>query len=184
MKNVLLYFGKSPEKKEHVCKILEDLNLRPIVVDDNDTSQSVGYLFQLPGFSNNETNGMHIPLDLMLFEDAEDDIISEFNKFSSLLHCEMKQKAMLTRHNQNWKLCDLLYEIEKEHAYFGYVEKIHTILNQSQHLIIDDYTKESWSIYEKAFYQAYDALQKEQTLEEITKVYETLNQAKDALKKK
>lgn len=183
MKNVLLYFGKSPEKEEHVCKILEDLNLCPIVVDDNDTSQSVGYLFKLPGFSNNETNGMHIPSDLMLFEDAEDEIISEFNRFSSLLHCEMKQKAMLTRHNQNWKLCDLLQEIEKEHAYFGYVEKIHAILNQSQHLIIDDYTKDSWSVYEKAFYMAYDALQKERSLEEIIHVHDTLVQAKTSLTK-
>lgn len=184
MKNVLLYFGASPEKKVHVCKILEDLALSPIVVEDKDTAQSVGYLMKLSGFHKTEEEGTHISMDLMLFEDAKDEIITEFNRFSSLLHCEMKQKAMLTKHNQNWKLCDLLHEIEKEHAYFGYVEKIHTILNQSQHLIIDDYTKESWSIYEKAFYQAYDALQKEQTLEEIITVYETLIQSKESLKKK
>ena len=27
MKNVLLYFGANPEKKDNVCKILEDLHL-------------------------------------------------------------------------------------------------------------------------------------------------------------
>lgn len=183
MKKVLLYFGAAPEKKEHVCKILEDLTLTPIIVEDKDTAQSVGYLMNLSGFDKTKEEGMHVSMDLMLFEDAKDEVITEFNRFSSLLHCEMKQKAMLTKHNQNWKLCDLLHEIEKEHAYFGYVEKIHAILNQSQHLIIDHYTKDSWSAYEKAFYLAYDALQKEQTLEEIMNVYETLIQAKDALKK-
>lgn len=183
MKNVLLYFGANPEKKDNVCKILEDLHLTPIVVSDEENSQQVGYLMKLADFTKQSEKGERIPMDLMVFEDVDDDTIREFTKFSKLLHCEMPQKAMLTEHNKNWKLCDLLQEIEKEHAYFTYVEKIHTMLNESQHLLIDDYTKDSWKAYETAFYAAYDAIQKQCSMDEIKAVYERFCKVKEGLKK-
>lgn len=183
MKKVVLYFGASKEKQASVCAILNDLQLEPVIATDDDLGQTVGALMKLPGYEITKETGNPVSMDLMIFEDATDETIQEFNKFSKLLHCEMKQKAMLTDHNRTWKLCDLLKEIEKEHAYFEYVEKIHSLLTQSQTLIIEEYTKESWKQYEVAFYQAYDSLQKELSLEEIKAVYEQFMTAKENLQR-
>ena len=57
MKNVLLYFGANPEKKDNVCKILEDLHLTPIVVSDEENSQQVGYLMKLADFTKQSEKG-------------------------------------------------------------------------------------------------------------------------------
>ena len=57
------------------------------------------------------------------------------------------------------------------------------MLNESQHLIIDDYTKDSWKAYETAFYAAYDAIQKQCSMDEIKAVYERFYKAKEGLKK-
>lgn len=184
MKQILLYFGEASPKAEKVCSILQAMQLSYRIVTNEETAQSVGYLLGLPGFSEQAEAGQAFPMDLMLLKDICDEEILAFNEQAKILACEMKQKAMLTSHNQHWKLADLLAEIQKEHRYFQYAEQIQTMLGESQHLIIEDYTQDSWKAYETAFYQAYDQLQKEGTLEEIQAAYEALAAAKQNLIKR
>ena len=181
MKKVLLYFGKTPAKQLPVSAILDGLQIPYECIDDTQTSQTVGYLMGLEGFHETDQPGTHFPMDFMLISDMTDDEILAFNQNCQREMCEMKQKAMLTMHNVRWHLIDLLSEIQKEHQYFEYAEQIQKILMDSQHLIIEDYTKDSWATYEQAFYHAYDLLQKENELASIQQGYEQLVTAKTNL---
>lgn len=183
-KKILLYFGDYENKKETVVRVLQDMRIPFQILQDEDLVQYVGYLMDLEDFhKNNENYTQHYASDLMILQNIEDDEILKMNQYFIAQQCSMKRKAMLTTHNQHWKVCDLLLEIEKEHLYFSYVDKIQTILTQSSTLVIEDYTKASWLMYEQAFMEAYEAITKESSLELVSSCYQCLLQAKKDLKK-
>lgn len=185
MKTILLYFGDETKKQPVVEQVLKQLHVHYRIVQDEDLGQSVGTLLNLHGFAPHETSSpMHASIDLMLFEEASDEEIMQLNAQLKEAGVEMKRKAMLTKHNQSWVFYDLLKEIEKEHMYFWYMDKLRALLIQSSELVIEDYTPSSWKIYEQAFYRAYSCMGKECSLEEIKAVYEAFSQAKQQLKKR
>lgn len=183
MKRILLYFGEAPQKQQAVTQILEDMKLPYQVIQDDETTQTVRNLLQAtPDASIKEAHP--VAMDLMFLEEVSDEEILAFNQKAKENNCEMKQKAMLTKHNQHWRFYDLLLEIQKEHRYFQYVELIQQQLKDSQYLIIEEYSKESWSKYEAAFYHAYEIIQKESTLEAVEEAYQMLVVAKQRLQTK
>ena len=91
---------------------------------------------------------------------------------------------MRTKHNETWRLIDLLEEIEKEHAYFQTLEEIQKLLMASSELQMDIYTPDSWKAYESAFIQAYEVLQNQSEPDVAKAALTTLTQAKAALQKR
>ena len=184
MKRILIYFGDEQQKQPIVEQVLKDMHADYRILQDADLNQCVANLMGLPGFDEiPDAKPAHHSIDLMLFEEAADEDILQLNTLLQAAGTEMKRKAMLTEHNRHWRFHDLLTEIEREHTYFQMVDAIRTLLVQSSELIIEDYTPASWSAYEKAFYQAYDCINKECSLEEISTAYHALSDAKKQLQR-
>lgn len=185
MKKIIVYLGDEVEKRPALEQVLRDMKLPYKLLEDKDLVETVGYLMDLEGFQpTNRKDAVHFSSDLMLFQDILDEEITDMNKRLATVGIEMKRKAMLTEHNKNWLLCDLMKEIEQEHQYFQYREAIHKLLTQSSELIIEAYTPESWKRYEEVFYQGYAYLQKETSLEDIERVYTAFVKAKEGLVKR
>lgn len=184
-KKILLYFGDFEEKKDIVKHILNDMEIPYQILNDEDLQQTTGYLMGITGFHKQQSDtNTHHESDLMVLHHISEEEITLMNEHMKALAVPMVRKAMLTKHNQHWKVCDLLKEISQEHQYMLYVEKIQTLLSSSRLLVIKEYTKASWKIYENAFYEAYKSIMNQSTLEELIIVYNYLKQAKIKLIKK
>ena len=127
---------------------------------------------------------MHMHIDLMFLDGFSDEEIQELNARMKAQGVSMPRKAMRTKHNETWRLIDLLEEIEKEHAYFQTLEEIQKLLMASSELQMDIYTPDSWKAYESAFIQAYEVLQNQSEPDVAKAALTTLTQAKAALQKR
>ena len=163
MKQILIYLGDNQYKKEPLDTILNDINIAHRFLTDEDLNETLGYLLNLPGFTQNTNpKPLHCHIDFMYLDEISDEMIMMLNELMSAKGITMKRKGMRTATNEKWKLIDLLSEIEAEHAYFQKLEYLYKLLQDSAELVIDSYTKESWQAYEKAFYQGYQLLQQKQ----------------------
>lgn len=179
MKMILLYLGDEQSKKAVLSNVLSTMQLPHVFLDDTALTQSIGYLMSMDGFIRQESNEVvHRSSDLMIFDEVSDEEILAMNEALKAQDTIMKHKAMLTKHNQNWLLKDLLKEVEEEHHYFEILDEIHQLLTQSSELIIEEYTPVSWKQYEAAFYEAYDILQKQASLLEATTALKHLQETK------
>lgn len=180
--DILIYLGDSTNKQPLLEDILTTLHLRYFIVHDDLLHQTVGYLFNLyEEVPIQARTQVSFDMDFMVFNNVSDKKIIDINENMKKKGIEMKCKAMLTKHNINWALKDLLNEIEQEHKYFMLLEEINAILTSSSELIIEQYTPTSWKSYEKAFYQSYDCLQKQEPFEIVEKRLATLKQARKQL---
>lgn len=183
--NVLIYLGDELQKEEVLKTVLNEMNLTYRFLQDEDLQELVGYLIGLDTYEKKAIQGnVHFASDLMIFHQVCDEQIQELNERLSKYNVTMKRKAMLTQHNANWLLKDLMTEIEEEHHYFQIMEEIHSILKASSELEIASFTPMSWSIYEKAFYDAYECIQKQNTIDVLEARLQTLKSAKQNLKKR
>ncbi len=182
MKRILIYFGDEQQKQPIVEQVLKDMHADYRILQDADLNQHVANLMGLPGFDEiPDAEPAHHSIDLMLFEDASDEEIQKVNECLQAKGTAMQRKAMLTKHNKDWTFHDLLSEIEREHTYFQTMDAIRTLLVQSSELVIEAYTPASWKSYEQAFYQAYECMNRECSMEELNGAYEALSSAKKQL---
>lgn len=159
--------------------------LRIRILTDTDLQQPIGYLLGIQDKAQQEvTQTMHMHIDLMFLDGFSDEEIQELNARMKAQGVSMPRKAMRTKHNETWRLIDLLEEIEKEHAYFQTLEEIQKLLMASSELQMDIYTPDSWKAYESAFIQAYEVLQNQSEPDVAKAALTTLTQAKAALQKR
>lgn len=181
--DVIVYLGDHVEKETTLATVLTTLKLRYRFVETSMLYHQVGFLF---GLCEEKAN-VHVdtpsafPIDLMVFNKVDDEIINNINGLLKEQQIEMKRKAMLTEHNVHWTFHSLLGEINKEHQYFEALESIQTILMSSKELVIEQYTKASWKIYESAFYDAYEVLQNPTSPELVQQCLKRLQAAKQQL---
>lgn len=185
MKKILLYFGDYQEKKPILETILSDMQIAYRILTDTDLQQPIGYLLGIQDKAQQEvTQTMHMHIDLMFLDGFSDEEIQELNARMKAQGVSMPREAMRTKHNETWRLIDLLEEIEKEHAYFQTLEEIQKLLMASSELQMDIYTPDSWKAYESAFIQAYEVLQNQSEPDVAKAALTTLTQAKAALQKR
>ena len=147
--------------------------------------QPIGYLLGIQDKAQQEeSQTIHKHIDLMILDGFSDEEIQELNARMKAQGVSMPRKAMRTKHNETWRLIDLLEEIEKEHAYFQTLEEIQKLLMASSELQMDIYTPDSWKAYESAFIQAYEVLQNQSEPDVAKAALTTLTQAKAALQKR
>lgn len=181
-KKILVYLGDNTSKEKTILRVCKDLNIPCVIVEDKDLNNTIGYLMELDGFPPHSIQSQsHFAQDLMILQDISDEEIQAINVLLDAQQIKMERKAMLTQHNQHWSVEALLVEIEKEHRYFQQVREIQFILQESATLRIEDYTKESWLLYEKAFYHAYQCIKKECSIEEMSDAHQGLIMAKQQL---
>lgn len=180
MKRIVIYLGDEQTKKSPLELVLNTMELPYEFLNDEDLNETIGYLMKLNGYlsTNSTSTPLHFSNDLMILQDITDQEILEMNTKLKELNVSMERKAMITEHNKQWLLKDLLTEIEEEHTYFRTRDNILEVLQASSKLIISAYEETSWKAYEQAFYQAYETLQKQATLDELQSAYKTLSNAK------
>ena len=172
MKKILLYFGDYQEKKPILETILSDMQIAYRILTDTDLQQPIGYLLGIQDKAQQEvTQTMHMHIDLMFLDGFSDEEIQELNARMKAQGVSMPRKAMRTKHNETWRLIDLLEEIQK-------------LLMASSELQMDIYTPDSWKAYESAFIQAYEVLQNQSEPDVAKAALTTLTQAKAALQKR
>ena len=180
MKQILFYLGDQQEKKEGLIRALTPIHIPFTFLEDDALSQTIASLLNHePGHAADTP--LHFAMDLMFFDEVSDDEIKDLNARMKEEGITMPRKAMKTIHNEGWLLKDLLKEIQEEHEYFVILEQIHSLLQASAQLPIKAFTEESWAIYEQAFYQAYDVLQKQTDKDTAKKALSNLLLAKDGL---
>lgn len=185
MKHICIYLGDQQEKRSTLENVLQHMQLSYSFLGDDDLSQTIGYLMKLPDYQEVPSKTYeHITHDLMILAELSDDDIKDMNEQLKQQGISMPRKAMLTKHNKDWYLFDLMKEIEEEHQYFQMRDDIYHLLQESSSLIINQYTKASWTNYESAFYKAYEQLSKERTKEQLHEALKDLKQAKQNLIKK
>lgn len=181
MKQILIYPGDASYKTATLTHILQDMNIACTILDDTALSQRIGYLMQLKDYEQLPIQPQHATHDLMILRDVNDAEITQLNAAMKEHGIVMERKAMLTTHNKDWLLCDLMAEIEREHHYFSVRDALYSILKDSEHLIIEHYTADSWKRYEKAFYQAYEAISNDLDITSLERVYHQLCDTKAQL---
>ncbi len=177
MKKILIYLGDHQEKQEKLKEVLDTTQIPYQFLYDNDLNCSIKDLLENSHHATQSTKE-HCTIDLMFLDNISDEEIALLNDKFKKIGISMPRKAMRTEHNEKWLLKDLLNEIEKEHNYFINLQKIKEILQESSSLIIENYTTESWSNYEKTFFQAYHVLQNRPDYETVLSTLKQLLDAK------
>lgn len=185
MQKILIYLGDEQHKKPILENVLTEMNLNYEFLDDDALTERVGYLMGLSNFKkNNASRSLHVSQDLMILSEISDDEIIRMNKLLKDLTITMSRKAMLTEHNKDWFLCDLLDEIKREHAFFQKRDELYAVLKQSSELMIDEYSELSWKRYADAFANAYEAISKGTSYAALEHAQLVLHEAKEALEKR
>lgn len=115
-KPLTLVYGVGEEKKNGILKLLERFRIEGRAVSNAETNQQIGFLAGWNGFLKNETPAPDIPQQECLVFCAIDS--ETLNRLLSVMRnsgLSVDLKAVVTPSNVNWKLCDLIDELEKEH---------------------------------------------------------------------
>ena len=136
---VLLYqIDPSSEKGQKVREILSRLNIRVKTISPAMLHQKIGHLAGLPGHSEVDLiyEGDHIPDEVMLMKDLSDSRIDRILKeFRENGVSRIALKAVVTKHNQNWPLVDLISELRSEHQIMERYSLLNRAVQQGDQLL-------------------------------------------------
>lgn len=182
--NILYYDGGNTEKRNKVEAALQAFPMTYTMVDEQDGNQTIAALFELEK-KTTALEDMKLPqIDLMIFHEVEDELINAISKELKTKDCHVERKCIVTKHNQAWKLIDLLNEIMEEHAYFQIYGECKQEIMAVSAMQEEAYTKESWSEYQRSFMQGYMLLQSGQPpLDQLKQALQDIKKTKEALVK-
>lgn len=183
MEKVLVYCGADLDKKSAVS-ILQTLGMNPVIIKDSDLGQTLGYLAGRDGFEKTESIvSESFPQSFMILDQVEDERILAISKaFEAAGKPYRGIKAMVTEHNQHWKMIDLFHEVQLEHAYFEELGNLQRLLQEVNAYQPNDYTETSWMSFQAAMLEAYMIYQsRPEKITELTKAKEQLRYAMDQL---
>lgn len=170
--DVIVYLGEYTAKKEAVEQVLTKMDLSYKFLSSEDLAHTIGYLFELNDETKTSSMDEVLGEDLMLFREIEDEKIIQISKELNESESNIPRKAMLTQHNINWTLYDLLLEIREEHHYFNVrgelIELIQTIMKQDQANISSE--------KQMLVLKTYDAVQQETPIEELEDLLKQLKE--------
>lgn len=182
--NILYYDGGNIEKRKNVEAVLQGFPVTYMMADAKAGTQTIASLFDMEKKTDTLENVVLPPLDLMIFHEVEDDLIHAISNELKTKNCHVERKCVVTKHNQAWKLKDLLQEIMEEHAYFQVYEECKQEIMAVSSMQENAYTKESWAVYQTAFMQGYMLLQAGQPpLDQLKHVLQEIIKAKESLTK-
>lgn len=138
---VLLYqIEAGSEKGLKVREILSRLNIRVKTIHPTLLHQKIGHLAGLPGHSEVDLlyEGDLVPDEVMLMKDLSDSRIDRILKeFRENGVSRIALKAVVTAHNQNWPLIDLISELKSEHQIMERYTLLARAAQQGDQLLAD-----------------------------------------------
>ena len=162
MRKVLLYLHDQ-KKLNETLSFFQKEQIAYNVVSDKNLNDRILNLLDL----NNEPEiSSAFPFSFILFVDMEKE------EFMKIIHKMMEEnidishKAMLTETNKDWKLQDLLAEIEEEHNYMQSYQLFMYLLKEANNIDETLYTEESFTPYRNRFLSAYAMYKKEKLSKE------------------
>lgn len=166
-----------------VYEVLENMQLPYRTVESRMLKETLGYLFQLPGFTSSVDEKQYtFDFDAMILHEVDDDTLNEMIAELKKVNANVARKAMLTKHNQHWRMGDLLEEINAEHAYFQVYDNLMLLLKRAETLHPEDYVSALWNRYQTAFINAYETLQsRPEDIHILKQAQENLQNAEMAL---
>ncbi len=181
--HALVYLGESKQYKNELISLFNDYQFDYTFLDDQDMGSTIASLFN----KENETTNQNemFPFNFILFRNIEHEAILIFYKDCASRNFAFSHKAVLTEHNKDWKLHDLLVEIANEHEFFQMYGKLHQLLKEANEMNPEDYEEESFETYQKAFIGAFIYLKQEKLKKEIMQHYidEVIKTKKNLIKK-
>lgn len=187
-KQILIYIPQDYEKKEETIKCLNDLNISVVLLQESDFYHTLAFMAKMIKKDNVEP--ISIPENIykafMIMDGMSDEEIS--NMLSTLKDNNLSfdaPKAVITKHNQGWRLIDLYYELIEEHMFFQIYDDIIRLLKEANSKVIEEYEEKSWCIYQEVFMRAYMMVNGEMPSIDVLKdAHNQLIQAEKQLVKK
>lgn len=183
MEKVLFYGGEELDVSA-AFSIIQELNMNPVLVRTADLGQTLGYLAGREGFKKTESEPQEsFQESFMIFDQVADERIMELSKaFASKGMPYHGIKAVITEHNQHWKMVDLFQEICREHAYFDELGKLQRLLQQGNQYQQKDYTENSWMRFQGTVLEAYMIYQsRPERIDELIQASDRLRAAMEQL---
>lgn len=181
--HALIYLGENAVYKQDIIHLLEEFDFLYTFLDDEDLNKQVSSLFHQENRAS--TNNQIFSFNFILFKDIDHSKILKFYKACKERGFPFSHKAVMTEHNQNWIMSELLEEIEEEHEFFALWENLNTLLKEANDSDPSQYTEASYDIYKKAFINAYiGCKQKTMNKETLVQLITDVKNARKALVKK
>ena len=119
---IIVYYGTDIEKREHIHAILETLPYSFIEIGDEASEQILKDI---------QTDSQDLKGDSPLFMYYKDETHDTVKHVESALGFTVMRKAMENELNQNWKLKDLMHEINEEAEYFIVRERLYALVQNA-----------------------------------------------------
>lgn len=115
-KALLMIYSKNSEKISRISNLCDRFKIDFKEIAPEETCQTVGYLAGFNGFPFSEEKAENPPEnECVVFSSIDRETLDSFLTEMKNNDARVTLKAMITPHNQKWKLCDLIGELEKEH---------------------------------------------------------------------
>ncbi|NCC55348.1 MAG: DUF3783 domain-containing protein, partial [Erysipelotrichia bacterium] len=151
--HALIYLGETQQYKQEIIALLKAFDFTYTFLDDGDLEKDVLSLFDKKDCET--TINTRFPFNFIFFKNIDHDKIIEFYKQCANNGYPFSHKAIMTQHNQNWIMEDLLNEISEEHEFFKQWSLLNTLLQEANDCDETLYTEESYEAYKMAFIKAF-----------------------------
>lgn len=116
LKPLLLFYSQNEEKLSRMSNLCERFGFSFKKITPEETNQTVGFLAGFNGFlKNDEKSEIILENECVIFSSIDREALDRFLSEMRNNDLRVTLKAMVTPHNQKWKICDLISELIKEH---------------------------------------------------------------------
>ncbi|MDF9824366.1 hypothetical protein M2475_000603 [Breznakia sp. PF5-3] len=167
MKETLLIYTSSKQAKAEKIKTILQEQYEVRIIGDQETKQTIGYLFQLPGFTENtKDENTSFAFDMMILPIMKHEEINALSKQLRDQDLDIERKAMLTEHNRHWTLAALLKEVDEEHTYFMKRNELGYLIQDLMKIDPASLPEVEAVTFKKMLVDAYDVLQEQKSIVE------------------
>ncbi len=115
-KPLLMFYSQNEEKLSRMSNLCERFGFSLRKIAPEETNQTVGFLAGFNGFLKSDEKAGIIPEnECVVFSSIDRETLDRFLSEMRNNDVRVTLKAMVTPHNQKWKICDLISELIKEH---------------------------------------------------------------------
>lgn len=172
MEKLIIYTPSIENKHLEIKELLSDRFLVDIV-GKKDLHKTIAQILANDEIDENTFDS--VDFDFILFPTMERENLSVISNQLQERNINIERKAMITQHNVNWKLFDLLIEIDREHEYFKVREKLHKLFNKAVSTPLDSIHESKRAGFQTSIVKVYDLLRSEcDESEEFEQAYLTL----------
>ena len=107
------------QKRDVIADIAKSENAEAEFFGSEAAAQQVGYLCGFKGFERSEKAGEDISDECLIFSGIDGRSLDPILKKLRENGATVKLKAMVTVHNQKWKVGELIKELRREHIYMN-----------------------------------------------------------------